>query len=180
MTTFMITFIGIVVILLLGIVLFGAIGAARKLRKFEDLQKRLQAVNTDALRNLLDPAQDSYLAQRLTPAQLRSVRRERAIVAIEYVWKIGRNAALIMSAAELASRSQSPEVAASAVRIANAALRTRFLALQTMGKLAIGVLLPGRPVGESVLQRYVNLDSDIQTLAVATARTTTSPTRIAG
>ncbi len=180
MTTFMFVFIGAVVILLVGIILFGVIGSARKLRNFDDLQNRLEAVNTEALRNLLDPVQDSYLAQRLTPGQLRSVRRERSIVAIEYVWKIARNAALIMSAAELASRSPSQDVAASAVRIANAALRTRFLALQTVGHLALTVVLPGRPVGESVLRKYVDLDSDIHSLTLAKAHSTSNPTRIAG
>lgn len=159
--------IAVVLLFLFTILFIGARGFAEKLNGLDELSSRLKPVNVEALRNLLDPAQDVYLVQRLSKRDLRSVRRERAIVAIEYVWRIAGNAALLMRAADLANRSSSPEIATAGARIANSALRTRLLALRTLFSLTLAVILPGQPLGSTVLQQYTSLDTDVHLLTLA-------------
>lgn len=156
------------ILLFVGTVLvIGARGYADKFESLDELSLRIKPVNVEALRNLLDPAQDDYLAQNLNSDDLRSVRRSRNLVAIEYVWRIAGNAAQVVRVAELASRSASPEIASAGIRISNGALRTRLLALKTISVLLMGVVIPGRPFRVPVLQHYSNLNSEIYVLTEA-------------
>jgi hypothetical protein len=153
---------GLIVAFLVTVLVVAARGYADKFDSVDELSSRLAPVNLEALRVLLDPAQDAYFAQHLSSRDLRSVRRSRNVVALEYVWRIAGNAAQIIRLAELASRSPSPEISSSAARISNDALRTRLLALQAISILLWGIVMPGPPLLRvPMLQQYTNLNADI-------------------
>jgi hypothetical protein len=150
------------------VLLIGVRGYTDKFESLDELSSRIEPINVEALRNLLDPAQDDYFVRHLNPRDLRWVRRHRNLVAIEYVRRIARNAAQVIRVAELATRSSSREIASAGSRIANSALRTRLLALKTLSMLWLGVVIPGRPLGVPMLQQYANLDSEVYLLSRST------------
>lgn len=155
------------VFVFLGTVLFlglrGFVGRA----DVRGLSTRLKPVSIDAMRNLLDQEQDRYLASRLTPVQMRHIRRERAIVLIEYVWRIAQNAALALQASESLSRSRSREMAEKGVQIANTALRIRLLALYSLWFLTLSVVWPRAPLSINIVDGYSMLSFDIDFLNAA-------------
>lgn len=163
----MITLLLITLILIfsIAILIIGVHGFTEKLNAPDELATRLRPINIEAFRNLLDPVQDAYLAKHVTGRDLRSVRRERAMIAFEYVSRIAVNAALVMQAAELARRSTVPEIAGAGARIANIAVQTRVLAVRALISIALSVIFPGRPLGAPILQQYCDLDVDISLFA---------------
>lgn len=156
--------IGSILVFLATVLAIAVRGYADKFDSLDELPSRLAPVNLEALRNLLDPVQDNYFEQHLSARDLRSVRRGRNLVALEYVWRIAGNAAQVIRVAELASRSSSTEISSTASRISNDALHTRLLALQTISILLFGIVIPGPPLRVSVLQRYSNLNAEIYLL----------------
>jgi len=156
--------IGSILVFLGTVLVIGLRGYADKFETLDELPSRLQPVNLEALRNLLDPAQDDYFARRLDSTDLRSVRRERNLAAIEYVWRIARNAAQVIRVAELATKSSSREISAAGARIANSALQTRLLALKTISILLLGAVIPGAPLRVPMLQQYTSLSTEVSLL----------------
>ncbi len=150
-----------VFVFLSALLLVGARGFSEKLASVEELSWRLEPVNLEALKNLLNPDEDLYLERHLDRRELRSVRRERAVVAAGYVWRIAGNAAHVLHAAELAAKSATPEVAEEGARIAAYALRTRLMALKAMAVLGGSFLFPGRPGAAGLLEGYSALSLDI-------------------
>lgn len=132
------------------------------------LSTRLKPVNIDAVKNLLDADQDRYLASRLSPAQMRDVRRRRAIVLIEYVWRIAQNAALVLQASESLRRSGSRDLAEKGLQVSNAALRIRLMALHSIWVLSLSLVWPGAPLATDFIDGYSNLRFDIDYLTAMT------------
>jgi hypothetical protein len=149
---------------LTGVLFFGLHGFVWRTGGAPDLATQLKPVNIDALKNLLDPAQDIYLSKHLGARELRMVRRERALVLIEYVWLIAQNAATVLEAAELARKSPNTETVAEGARMANLALRVRLAALYGLWRLTLTWIWPGRLVGTSIVDGYSALSGDIQRL----------------
>jgi hypothetical protein len=156
--------IGAILVFLATVLVIGVRGYADKFESLDQLSLRISPVNVEALRNLLDPVQDEYFAQNLASSDLRWVRRERNLAAIEYVWRIARNSAQVIRVAELASKSASPEIASAGIRISNDALQTRLLALKTVSILVAGLVFPGRPLHVPVIQQYSSLNAEVYSL----------------
>jgi len=160
--------IGSMLLFLAAVLVVGTRGFADKFESLDDLSSRVKPVNVEALRNLLDPVQDDYLAQHLAVGDLRWVRRSRNLVAIEYVWRIAGNAAKAIRVAELASKSRSPEITSAAIRISNDALHTRLIALKTISILVVGIVFPGPPLRVPLVQQYTSLNTEIYLLRETT------------
>ena len=155
---------GAVVLFIITILIVGIRGYRDRFESIDRLASRLRPVNIEALKNLLSEEQDRYFALNLSADELKSVRRERNLVAVEYVWRIAKNASLVTRVAELASRSTSPEVASTGERIANAALQTRLLALRTTFLLVVGLVFPGRPLRLPNLQNIASLNKEVNSI----------------
>ena len=152
------------------LLLIGVRGFRNAPESLDQLPSRLKPVNVEALLNLLDQEQDAYFAQCLSPGELRWVRRNRNIVAIEYVWRIVENAALLVRVGELAMKSPSLEISRAGEQIANSALHTRLLALKTTAHLAGGVIIPGPPMSIPMAQDYLNLNTQLFRLSKTDGR----------
>jgi hypothetical protein len=128
------------------------ITVSRNLQVSDADPHRIQPIDVDAFRNLVDPAETDYLRHRLPASAFRTVQRERLRATAAYIQAAGQNAAvlvLIGQAAVSASDSATAEAARQLIDNAlllrrNAAfvlLRIYFsLAWPTSGVAATGVL----------------------------------------
>ena len=72
------------------------------------LAARIQPIDVEAFRNLIDPAEDEYLRRRLTAGEFRRVRRQRLHAMAAYVQTAGRNAAVLILIAQGALTAAMP------------------------------------------------------------------------
>src|SRR6266567_6841892 len=84
----------LVVAAALALVLIFGVTVSRSLQisAGTSLAGRIQPIDVDAFRNLIDPAEDEYLRRRLPAPEFRVVRRERLRAMAAYVQIAGRNA----------------------------------------------------------------------------------------
>jgi hypothetical protein len=102
----------------------------------------IRAIDIEAFRNLVDPAEDEFLRCTLSSKEFRQIRRERAWAALAYVRYAGRAAVLFASAGQTAQRSSDPQIAESGMQIAHSALRLRLYSLQASLRLLSQAVLP--------------------------------------
>jgi hypothetical protein len=107
-----------------------------------DAVSRIQPVDLEAFRNLMDPAEEDYLRESLSRAEFRMIHRERLRAALEYIFCAAQNAAFLVRAGDAARRSPEPSVAEAGERLMNSAISLRLLALQAMAKLYWGIVFP--------------------------------------
>jgi hypothetical protein len=111
-----------------------------------DPKSRIRPVDVRAFRNLIDPAEESYLRQNLPPAEFAAIHRERLRAAIIYIAAASHNAAILMRVGEAARRSPEPEIVQAGDKLVDSAIRLRLFAFRAMAKLYVGILLPNVPV----------------------------------
>ena len=88
----------LVVAAALALVLIFGVTVSRSLQisAGTSLAGRIQPIDVDAFRNLIDPAEDEYLRRRLPASEFRLVRRQRLRAMAMYVQMAGRNAAALV------------------------------------------------------------------------------------
>ena len=133
----------IVGIVAMALVIYLSRGHAASEANLDELVAQLRSVDVDAFRNLVDPAEEQFLRERLPGAEFRSIHRERMQAAVEYVWGAARNAALLMRLADAAKLDSDPVVVTAAESLLENAVRFRFYAWRTIPRLYLGMLVPG-------------------------------------
>src|SRR5215813_243934 len=103
----------------------------------------IRSIDIEAFRNLIDPTEDRFLKDNLSPKEFRAIRRERARAALAYVRSAGKAAVLFAKAGQVAQRSSDPEIAESGMQIARSALRLRLYTVQASIRLFTEVIVPG-------------------------------------
>ena len=86
---------------------------------------RIQPIDVEAFRNLVDPAEDEYLRRRLGASDFRRVRRERLLAMAAYVRVAGRNAAVLVRVGQSALAVSDPHTAEAARQLVDNALLLR-------------------------------------------------------
>lgn len=119
-------------------------------RQLEDLPARLHPVDVDAFRNLVDPAEQSYLRAHLTKG-FAALHRLRMRAASRYVLSVFHNARLLLHVGVEASRNSDPQVAEAGRRLVDSALRLRWYALLALIRLYAGMALPGLQLSPTAL-----------------------------
>jgi hypothetical protein len=121
----------------------------------ENPAQYLRSVDVDAFRNLVDPAEEDYLRQRLVPADFRKIQRERLRAAAEYVGGAAHNATILMKLAENARQSPDPATAEAAENLITNAIQLRLYAFQAVPRLYLGMLVPSaRGSSIRIAERY--------------------------
>lgn len=141
-------------------------GQRSKTRGEEDLTGRIQPVDIEAFRNLIDPKEERFLRSNLSPAEFRKVQRERLRAAIEYVSCAARNATVLVGIGEAARQSADPAIAEAGEKLVDSAIRLRLFSLQAIAKLYVGMILPGvrlTPVG--LAENYEQLTGQVRVLS---------------
>ena len=108
--------------------------------------EQIRAVDLEAFRNLIDPAEEEYLRENLPAGEFRKIHRERLRAAVEYVSCAKDNAAVLLYIAESARRSQDPAVAEAAAVLVDSAVRLRMYAFLAIPRLYLAMALPGRRI----------------------------------
>jgi len=140
-----------IITLILVIVAFFALGFLIRLTKsrastskvLENPAEHIRAVDVEAFRNLVDPEEEEFLRTNLSPAEFRSIQRERLRAAVDYVSCAAQNAAILVRLADAGRRSSDPATAEAAEKLVNNALRLRLYALHAIPRLYLGMILPG-------------------------------------
>jgi len=86
---------------------------------------RIQPIDIEAFRNLVDPAEDEYLRRRLGAADFRRVRRERLFAMAAYVRVAARNAAVLVRVGQSALAASDPHTTEAARQLVDNALLLR-------------------------------------------------------
>jgi hypothetical protein len=110
-----------------------------------DLERYAKPVDLLAFQALLDPENERFLSETLSPAELRAFRRERCRIAAGYARRVAGNAAVLTRFAELARASADPATARAGEELANAAVQLRLLALLGYARLQLELLHPAAP-----------------------------------
>lgn len=130
-------------------------GNFRAVHRIEDIRALLQPIDLQSFQNLVDPAQDQFLRRRLNARSFRAVQRARRLAAVEYLWRLARNAGLLIRAGEFAKTAEQPEVAAEARTLVATAAMTRMLALLAIVRMSAAIAFPQAATQcDSILRRY--------------------------
>ena len=111
-----------------------------------DLERTVQAfrsLDIEAFKNLVDPAEEEFLRNHLSPKKFREIKRQRACAALIYAWEAGRAATALAKVGQAAQRSLDPEIVASGVQVAESAFQLRLQTVRVSLRLLTEVLLPG-------------------------------------
>lgn len=126
--------------------------------KSTNLAVAIRPLDIEAFRNLIDPAEDDYLRQRLPPSQFRLVRRERLRAMAAYVQVAGRNAAVLVGMGEAALASGDVQIAAAAQQLVSEALLLRRNTTVALARIYMALAWPNsRFAAARVVERYERL-----------------------
>jgi hypothetical protein len=157
----------IVIAALLSLVLILWIAASRSLQVSDggELAGQIQPLDLEAFRNLLNPADDEYLRQRLPGAEFRVVRRARLRAVAAYLQVAGKNASVLVRIGEAALAAGDSRTEEAARRLVNEALLLRTNSTLALAKVYIAVAFPVvGAVGEPVVDGYAHLNGSAMLL----------------
>lgn len=118
----------------------------------------LRPVDLIAFRNLMDPEEEAYLRQNLSPGQFKLIQRERLRAAFDYVHVVAQNAAMLIRLGELARRSEDALVAQAGQELLDNALRLRVTTLLVQARIFARIAVPRAHIPYSgITDSYENL-----------------------
>jgi hypothetical protein len=145
-------------VLALGIIL--SVAATRSLRVpgSAGTAVAIRPIDIEAFRNLIDPAEDSYLRRRLPAARYRAVRRERLRAMAAYVQIAASNAAVLVRVGGAALASGDSQVAGAAQHLVNDALLLRRNTAVALMRIYLALAWPNSGFAAvRVVDRYERL-----------------------
>jgi hypothetical protein len=157
----------VVSLVTLGLLLHAARGRSAPVSKLEDLAGNTRPVDLEALRNLVDPAEEEFLRANLPVNEFCIIRRARLRAAVEYVRRAAHNAAILLRLGEAARQHSDSGIATAGQQLVDSALRLRLYSLGVLARLYIGIALPRlrlSPAG--ILESYQQLSGLAARLAV--------------
>lgn len=155
----MILAITLIIFAALALISILGVTVSRSLRLSEGTgETRIQPVDVEAFRNLVNPAEDEHLRRRLPPADFRHVRRERLRAAAAYVRVAGKNAAILIAIGQSALSSSDAQTAEAATRLVDQALLLRRNAAVALFRIYVALAWPNAGLAaEPVLDGYRDL-----------------------
>jgi len=155
MTAFLILFVAALVVL--AIFAYAVRRHRAQLRSLDDFRARWRKVDVEAFANLVDPTEERFLREHLSPGEFRRLRRQRLHVAWEYLGRVSQNARLMVQAGQIISRHNTGDDAVRARQHVATAIRLRTLVLMAQCGLVAEMVLPWR---SAPLENVVSLYSD--------------------
>jgi hypothetical protein len=150
-------FIVIAAALALGVILRLAITQSLTHRSSHQ-NRTIHPIDIEALRNLINPAEDEYLRHRLPASQFRVVQRERMRALAAYIQLVGSNATVLLGFGEAALASGDARLTEAAGQLVNDALLLRRNATLALLRIYIALAWPNSGfAGIRVADRYERL-----------------------
>ncbi len=117
----------------------------------DSLAPRIEPLDVEAFRNLVDVSENEYLHRRLPASEFRRVQRERLRAAATYIRVSGQNAAILVTIAQAALASSDSQTVETARQLIDSALLLRRNAAFALLRIYVGLAwptvgLPARPV----------------------------------
>lgn len=129
------------------------------------LAGKIQPIDVEAFRNLVDPAEDEYLRRRLSASEFRLVRRQRLRAMAAYVQVAGRNAAVLVRMGQAALTAGDAQTAEAARRLVDNALLLRRNAAFALLKIYVALAWPTSGLAAApILHGYVQLNGSAMLL----------------
>lgn len=130
-----------------------------QISKGSNLAAKIQPIDVEAFRNLIDPAEDDYLRRHLSASEFRLVRRRRLHAMAAYVQTAGRNAAVLVLMGQGALTAPDAETAEAARRLVDNALLLRRNAAFALIRIYVALAWPNSGLAAvSVLRSYERLN----------------------
>jgi len=129
------------------------------------LTGKIQPIDVEAFRKLIDPREEEYLRRRLSASEFRVVRRERLRAMAAYVQTAGRNAAVLVRMGQSALTARDAPTAAAARQLVDNALLLRRNAAFVLLRIYFALAWPSSPrAAAQVLRGYERLNGSAMLL----------------
>jgi len=126
---------------------------------------KIEAIDVEAFRNLVDPAEDDYLRRHLSPAAFREVKRKRLRATADYVRVAAHNSAILIMTGQVALAEGDPTTVPAARQLVDDGLLLRRNATLALFKIYIALVWPSSGLAASpVLQGYERLNGSAMLL----------------
>ncbi len=135
-------FIVIAAAIALAVILQIAVSRSLETSRTAGLGARIQPIDVEAFRNLVDGAEDDYLRLRLPAPQFRHVRRQRLLAMAAYVRAAGRNADILIRIGHAALASSDARAVQAAQQLINEAVLLRRNAALSLAKIYAAMAWP--------------------------------------
>jgi len=136
-----------------------------QISKGSNLAAKIQPIDVEAFRNLIDPNEDDYLRCRLTASEFRLVRRQRLRAMAAYVQAAGRNAAVLVLMGQVALSAPDAETAEAARRLVDNALLLRRNAAFALFRIYVALAWPNSGLAAvPILHGYERLNGSAMLL----------------
>jgi hypothetical protein len=158
-------FIVIAAVIALAIILRVAVTRSLQTSRTAGLAARIQPIDVEAFRNLVDRAEDDYLRLRLPPPQFRHVRRQRLLAMAAYVKAAGRNADVLIQIGHAALASSDGRAVQAAQQLITEAILLRRNATLSLAKIYVALAWPNSGLAASrVADGYERLNGSAMLL----------------
>jgi len=142
-----------------------ALNRSQQISKGSNLVAKIQPIDVEAFRNLIDPAEDDYLRRRLSAAEFRLVRRQRLRAMASYVQTAARNAGVLALLGQVALVAGDARTAEAARQLVDNAFLLRRNAAFALVRIYVALAWPNSGLAaEPVLQRYEQLNGSAMLL----------------
>jgi hypothetical protein len=122
------------------------------------LARKIEPIDIEAFRNLVDPTENEYLQRRLSPAEFRKVQRERLRAAGAYIRVAGRNAAVLVAIGQAALSANDGATVDAARQLVDNALLLRRNASVALLRIYVALAWPHSALAAApVLHGYEQL-----------------------
>jgi hypothetical protein len=151
----------------LGLIIVLRIAVSRSLQisRSSSLSGKIETIDVEAFRNLVDPAEDDYLRRRLSPAAFREVQRKRLRAAADYIRVAAHNAAVLVMIGQAAVTASDAATAQAAHQLVEDGLLLRRNATLALMKIYIALAWPSSALAAApVLHGYERLSGSAMLL----------------
>lgn len=129
------------------------------------LVARIQPIDIEAFRNLVDPGEDEYLRRRLSVSEFRAIRRERIRAMAAYIRAAAQNAAVLIRLGQAALVAGDPHTAEAARQLVESAVLLRRNAAIALFRIYVALAWPnGGSSAMPILHSYERLNGSAMLL----------------
>ena len=152
-------------VIALVLILRITVSRALQITGTHELAPKIEPIDIEAFRNLVDVAESQYLYQRLPAAEFRRVQRLRLKAAAAYIRVAGHNASVLISIGQAALVAGDADTAAAARQLVDNALLLRRNATVAMLRIYAAMAWPQASLSAApVLTGYERLSSSAMLL----------------
>jgi len=155
----------VVIAAALGLIFILGATVSRSLQISRGGEQRIQPIDVEAFRNLVDPAEDAYLRHRLPASEYRMIQRKRLRATAAYIHVAGRNAAALALIGQAALSASDAQTAEAARQLVDNALLLRRNAAFALLRIYVALAWPNSGLAAApVLRGYEQLNGSAMLL----------------